>query len=356
MTTLFSPLDLRGSRMRNRIMVAPMCQYSVDGEDGVPTPWHLVHLGAMARGGAGLVMAEATSVVPEGRISPQDTGLWSDEQAQAWAPIVAFIQGQGAMAAVQLAHAGNKASTFRPWSGRGSVPVDGGGWQTVGPSSTGYPGLASPQALTGAQAGEVVAAFVSAAQRALAAGFDTVEVHAAHGYLLHQFLSPLSNDRTDSYGGDLAGRARLLLEVVSAVRAVWPDDRALLVRLSATDWVEGGHSLEDSVVVAGWLRALGTDLIDVSSGGASPDQDITPVPGYQVPLSARIRREAAIPTAAVGMITDPAHAESILASGEADVIALARALLRDPQWPLRAASELGADVEWPAQLRRGRFQ
>lgn len=356
MTTLFSPLDLRGSRMRNRIMVAPMCQYSVEDEDGVPTSWHLVHLGAMARGGAGLVMAEATSVVPEGRISPQDTGLWSDEQAQAWAPIVAFIQGQGAMAAVQLAHAGNKASTFRPWSGRGSVPVDTGGWQTVGPSSTGYPGLASPRALTGAQIGAVVTAFASAAQRAVTAGFDSVEVHAAHGYLLHQFLSPLSNDRTDAYGGDLAGRARLLLEVVSAVRAVWPDDRALLVRMSATDWVRGGHSLDDSVIVAGWLRGLGADLIDVSSGGVSPDQDITPAPGYQVPLSARIRREAAIPTAAVGMITDPAHAESILAGGEADVIALARVLLRDPQWPLRAAFELGADVQWPAQLRRGRFQ
>ncbi len=356
MTTLFSPLDLRGGRMRNRIMVAPMCQYSAEEQDGVPTSWHLVHLGAMARGGAGLVMAEATSVVPEGRISPQDTGLWSDEQAQAWAPIVEFIRGQGALAAVQLAHAGNKASTFRPWSGRGSVPVDAGGWQTVGPSSTGYPGLATPRALTRAQVGEVVTAFTSAAQRALAAGFDTVEVHAAHGYLLHQFLSPLSNDRTDGYGGDLAGRARLLLEVVSAVRAVWPDDRALLVRMSATDWVEGGHSLDDSVVVAGWLRELGTDLIDVSSGGVSPEQDITPAPGYQVPLSARIRREAAIPTAAVGMITDPAHAESILAGGEADVIALARVLLRDPQWPLRAAFELGAEVEWPAQLRRGRFQ
>ncbi|MDH4017110.1 MAG: NADH:flavin oxidoreductase/NADH oxidase [Actinomycetota bacterium] len=356
MTTLFSPLELRGGRMRNRIMVAPMCQYSAEEQDGVPTSWHLVHLGAMARGGAGLVMAEATSVVPEGRISPQDTGLWSAEQTQAWAPIVEFIRGQGALAAVQLAHAGNKASTFRPWSGRGSVPVDAGGWQTVGPSSTGYPGLASPRALTDDQVGEVVTAFTSAAQRALAAGFDIVEVHAAHGYLLHQFLSPLSNDRTDGYGGDLAGRARLLLEVVSAVRAVWPDDQALLVRMSATDWVEGGHSLDDSVVVAGWLRELGTDLIDVSSGGVSPEQDITPSPGYQVPLSARIRREAAIPTAAVGMITDPTHAESILAGGEADVIALARVLLRDPQWPLRAAFELGAEVEWPAQLRRGRFQ
>jgi len=356
MTTLFSPLELRGGRMRNRIMVAPMCQYSAEEQDGVPTSWHLVHLGAMARGGAGLVMAEATSVVPEGRISPQDTGLWSAEQTQAWAPIVEFIRGQGALAAVQLAHAGNKASTFRPWSGRGSVPVDAGGWQTVGPSSTGYPGLASPRALTDDQVGEVVTAFTSAAQRALAAGFDIVEVHAAHGYLLHQFLSPLSNDRTDGYGGDLAGRARLLLEVVSAVRAVWPGDQALLVRMSATDWVEGGHSLDDSVVVAGWLRELGTDLIDVSSGGVSPEQDITPSPGYQVPLSARIRREAAIPTAAVGMITDPTHAESILAGGEADVIALARVLLRDPQWPLRAAFELGAEVEWPAQLRRGRFQ
>jgi 2,4-dienoyl-CoA reductase-like NADH-dependent reductase (Old Yellow Enzyme family) len=294
-------------------------------------------------------------VVPEGRISPQDTGLWSDEQARAWAPIVEFIQGQGAVAGVQLAHAGNKASSYRPWSGRGSVPRAEGGWATVGPSSTGYPGYADPRALTAEELPGVVAAFVSATHRALAAGFDTVEVHAAHGYLLHQFLSPLANDRTDDYGGDLAGRARLLCEVVAAVRAAWPEDRALLVRISATDWATGGHSLDDSVVVARWLRELGVDLIDVSSGGVSPHQDITPGPGYQVPLAARIRTEAGIPTAAVGMITDPAQAEAVLADGSADMVALARVLLRDPQWPLRAAHELGVEAPWPPQLLRGRF-
>ena len=355
MPHLFSPLELRRTRLRNRIMVSPMCQYSVEDQTGVPTDWHLVHLGGLARGGAGLVLAEATSVVPEGRISPQDTGLWSDEQALAWAPIVAFIRGQGAVAGIQLAHAGNKASTYRPWSGRGSVPPDQGGWQTVGPSVHGYPGYAGPRALATEELTGVVDAFVAATQRALAAGFDTVEVHAAHGYLLHQFLSPLSNDRTDGYGGDLTGRSRLLREVVTAVRDAWPEDRALLVRISATDWVTGGHTLEDSVVVAGWLRELGVDLIDVSSGGVSPKQDITPAAGYQVPLAARIRQEAAIPSAAVGMITDPSQAESILAEGSADLVALARVLLRDPQWPLRAAHELGAEGPWPPQLLRGRF-
>jgi 2,4-dienoyl-CoA reductase-like NADH-dependent reductase (Old Yellow Enzyme family) len=354
-THLFSPLSLRGTTLRNRIMVAPMCQYSVEACDGTPTDWHLVHLGAMARGGAGLVMAEATAVVPEGRISPQDTGLWDDAQIGAWRPITAFLATQSAVSAVQLAHAGNKASTYRPWSGRGSVPVDDGGWQTLGPSATGYPGLADPVAMTRADIDAVVAAFAAAAGRALAAGFDVVEVHAAHGYLLHQFLSPLSNDRTDEYGGDLAGRARLLREVVAAVRSVWPEDRAMLVRISATDWVEGGHSLDDSVVVTGWLRELGVDLVDVSSGGVSPDQQITPGPGYQVPLAARIRAEARIATAAVGMITEPAQAEAILADGSADLVALARVLLRDPQWPLRAAHALGVEGPWPPQLLRGRF-
>jgi 2,4-dienoyl-CoA reductase-like NADH-dependent reductase (Old Yellow Enzyme family) len=355
MTHLFSALDLRATHLRNRIMVSPMCQYSVEDQSGIPTPWHLVHLGGLARGGAALVMAEATSVVPEGRISPQDTGLWSEDQMRAWAPIVSFIQGQGAVAGIQLAHAGNKASTYRPWSGKGSVPAAEGGWTTVGPSSTGYPGYAAPRALTIDELPAVVAAFVAATHRALEAGFDTVEIHAAHGYLLHQFLSPLSNDRTDEYGGDLAGRARLLREVVAAVRAAWPEDRALLVRISATDWVAGGHTIDDSVAVAGWLRELGVDLIDVSSGGVSPQQDITPAPGYQVSLAARIRHEAGIPTAAVGMITDPAQAEAILADGSADMVALARVLLRDPQWPLRAAHELGAETRWPPQLLRGRF-
>ena len=354
MTHLFAPFDLRGTHLRNRIMTSPMCQYSA--VDGVPQPWHLVHLGGMARGGVGLVMAEATAVVPEGRISPHDTGLWNDAQAQAWAPIVDFVHSQGAAVGVQLAHAGHKASTHRPWStGRGSVAVAEGGWQTVGPSNTGYPGLAAPEALTQAGIDRVVRAFVAAAQRALAIGFDVIEVHGAHGYLLHEFLSPLANDRTDRYGGDLLGRSRLLQQVVTAVRRAWPEDRALLVRLSATDWAEGGLTIDDTVTVAGWLRDLGVDLIDVSSGGITPEQQLTPEPGYQVPLAAAVRQQAGIPTAAVGLITDPAQAEEILAEGSADLIALARALLRDPQWPLRAAHELGVAVEWPPQLRRGHW-
>jgi 2,4-dienoyl-CoA reductase-like NADH-dependent reductase (Old Yellow Enzyme family) len=299
-TSLFDPLQLRGTRLRNRIMVSPMCMYSA--VDGVPQPWHMVHLGGLARGGAGLVMAEASSVVPEGRISPRDTGMWNDDQARAWAPIVQFVHDQGAVAAIQLAHAGNKASTYWPWaSGRGSVPPEDGGW------------------------------------------------------LLHQFLSPLSNDRTDGYGGDLLGRSRLLQEVAAAVRSEWPNDRPVLVRISATDWVEGGHTLEDSVVVAGWLRDLGVDLIDVSSGGISPEQRIAPSPGYQVGLAARIREGAGIPTAAVGLITEAEQAQALLADGSADLVALARVLLRDPQWPLRAAHELGVEVAWPPQLRRGRW-
>jgi 2,4-dienoyl-CoA reductase-like NADH-dependent reductase (Old Yellow Enzyme family) len=351
MSALFEPLTLRGLTLRNRVMASPMCQYSAI--DGVPQEWHHVHLGGMARGGVALVMTEATSVTPKGRISPEDAGIWSDAHARAWAPIVQFLHSQGALAGMQLAHAGHKASTWRPWADeKGSVPLDHGGWQTVGPTSTGYPGLAAPRALATDELPGVVAAFASAARRALNAGFDTVEVHGAHGYLLHQFLSPLTNHRTDGYGGDLAARARLLLEVVAAVRSEWPDDRPVLVRLSATDWVEGGHDLDASVHVARWLRDLGVDLIDTSSGGISPAQAIPLAPGYQVPFAAAIRREAEIATAAVGLITSPEQAQTILEEGSADMIALARALLRDPQWPLRAAHDLGVEVTWPPQLLR----
>jgi 2,4-dienoyl-CoA reductase-like NADH-dependent reductase (Old Yellow Enzyme family) len=353
-TDLFSPLSLRGATLRNRIMVSPMCQYSA--VDGHPQPWHLVHLGGLARGGAGLVMAEATAVVPEGRITPRDTGIWDDEHISSWAPISGFIHEMGALAGVQLAHAGIKACTWWPWAQeRGTVPIDQGGWQTVGPGDAGYPGLADPRALTTEEVGGVVESFAAAAGRADAAGFDVVEVHAAHGYLLHQFLSPLANDRSDRYGGDLLGRSRLLQEVVVAVRRAWPADKPLLVRISATDWAEGGLTLADTVTVAGWLRDLGADLIDVSSGGASPGQRIPLGPGYQVPLAARIRHEAGVPTAAVGLITEPAQAQAVVAAGSADVVALGRALLREPQWPLRAAHELGADVSWPPQLRRARW-
>jgi 2,4-dienoyl-CoA reductase-like NADH-dependent reductase (Old Yellow Enzyme family) len=357
MAHLFEPLELRGTVLRNRIMVSPMCMYSAVA--GVPQPWHLAHLGGLARGGAGLVMAEATAVRPDGRISPRDTGLWSDEQADAWAPITAFVRSQGAAPGIQLAHAGHKAGTYWPWAGpRGSVPPGDGpddGWARVGPSATGYPGLAAPRALATDELPGLVAAFAAAAERADAAGFEVVEVHAAHGYLLHQFLSPMTNDRTDRYGGDLLGRSRLLQEVVTAVRAAWPEQRPLLVRISATDWVEGGLTVEDSVVVAGWLRDLGADLVDVSSGGASPEQQIPVGPGYQVPLARRIREGAGIRTAAVGLVTEPEQAEAIVAEGSADLVALGRALLRDPHWPLRAATALGAAVEWPAQYRQARW-
>jgi 2,4-dienoyl-CoA reductase-like NADH-dependent reductase (Old Yellow Enzyme family) len=352
MSLLLSPHTLRGVTARNRIWVAPMCQYSA--VDGLPGDWHLVHLGARAVGGAGVVLTEATAVSPEGRISPQDTGIWTDEQAQVWARIVAFVQEQGALAGIQLAHAGRKGSSRRPWEGRGAVAPEDGGWVPVGPTAEPYPGLAQPAALDAAGIAQVRADFVAATRRALDAGFDLVEVHAAHGYLLHEFLSPLSNTRTDAYGGDLAGRMRLVLEVVEDVRAAWPQDKPLVLRISASDWVEGGWTVEDSVALAKEAAARGVDLVDCSSGGNSPDQSITPGPGYQVPFAAQVRRDAGVPTGAVGLLTDPAQAEQVLAEGSADVVLLARELLRDPHWPLHAAEALGSDVAWPPQYERAR--
>ena len=352
MSMLFSPHVLRGVTARNRIWVAPMCQYSA--VDGLPGDWHLVHLGARAVGGAGVVLTEATAVSPEGRISPQDTGLWNDAQRDAWSRVVAFVRAQGALAGVQLAHAGRKGSTRRPWEGRSAVAPQDGGWQPVGPTADPYPGLATPAALDEAGIAEVRADFVAATARALAAGFDLVEVHAAHGYLLHEFLSPLSNTRTDAYGGDLTGRMRLVLEVVEDVRAAWPQDRPLVLRISASDWVEGGWTVEDSVALAKEAAARGVDLVDCSSGGNSADQVVSPGPGYQVPFAAQVRRDAGVATGAVGMLTDPAQAEQVLADGSADVVLLARELLRDPHWPLRAATALGAEVAWPVQYERAR--
>ena len=356
MSLLFEPLVLRGATARNRVWVAPMCQYSAapSGPDaGVPTDWHLVHLGSRAVGGAGAVIAEATAVSPEGRISPRDTGLWNDAQAAAWSRVVAFVQEQGALAGVQLAHAGRKASSHRPWEGRGPVLPEDGGWTPVGPSELAFPGLAQPAALDEAGIAKVRADFVAATRRAVTAGFDVVEVHAAHGYLLHEFLSPLSNTRTDGYGGDLAGRMRLVLEVVEDVRAAWPDDRPLLLRISASDWVEGGWTPEDSVALAKEAAARGVDLVDCSSGG-NVLADIPVGPGYQVPFAAQVRRDAGVPTGAVGLLTDPEQAEQVLAEGSADVVLLARELLRDPYWPLRAAGALGAEVTWPVQYDRAR--
>ncbi|UNK41516.1 NADH:flavin oxidoreductase/NADH oxidase [Luteimonas sp. S4-F44] len=351
MSDLFSPLAQRALTLRNRIAVSPMCQYSA--VDGMPDHWHLVHLGSRAVGGAGLVIAEATAVLPEGRIAPEDVGLWNDAQTQAWASIAAFVRAQGAVPGVQLAHAGRKASTYAPWRGHGAVAQEDGGWQVVAPSASAYSArYPAPVALDADGIAGVVAAFRAAAQRALAAGFELVELHAAHGYLLHQFLSPLSNTRDDAWGGSFEGRTRLVLEVVDAVREVWPERLPLWVRLSATDWVEGGWDVEQSVALARLLAPRGVDLLDVSSGGLSPDQKIELGPGYQVPFARRIRAEAGIATGAVGLITTPEQAERIVADGDADVVLLARELLRDPYFPRRAAQVLGAALEPPAQYQR----
>jgi 2,4-dienoyl-CoA reductase-like NADH-dependent reductase (Old Yellow Enzyme family) len=348
---LLDPIKLGALELRNRIVVSPMCQYS--SPDGVPTDWHLVHLGSRAVGGAGLVFTEASSVSPEGRISPDDAGIWNDAQAGAWSRIVAFIRGQGAVAGVQLAHAGRKASTDAPWRGGGPLDAGHGGWTPVAPSAIpfdeGYP---VPAALDAAGIAKVVADFRAAAQRASAAGFDVIELHGAHGYLLHQFLSPLSNTRTDQYGGALENRARLLREVIAAVREAWPAPKPLWVRLSATDWAEGGWDIDECVQLARMLRNDGVDVIDVSSGGSVPHPKVPAGPGYQVPFASRIRREAGIATATVGLITDARQAEDILQRGDADLVEMARELLRDPYFPRRAAKELDAAIRAPEQYER----
>ncbi|WP_298455681.1 NADH:flavin oxidoreductase/NADH oxidase [uncultured Cellulomonas sp.] len=351
---LFSPLTLRGTTFANRVWLAPMCQYSA--ADGVPDDWHLVHLASRAAGGFGLVIAEATAVVPEGRITPQDTGLWNDTQVVAWRRVTDSVHANGSSAGIQLAHAGRKASTFRPWSPiQGSVPTADGGWPTVAPSATAFPGYDAPVAMTAEQVRQVPRDFAAAARRAREAGFDVVEVHAAHGYLLHQFLSPLSNERTDEYGGSLENRARLLVETVDAVRGTWPEDRPLLVRVSATDWVEGGLTVEEVTQVAKDLAGHGVDLVDVSTGG-NAHASIPVGPGYQVPAARAVREGSGLPVAAVGLIESPQQAESILVDGAADVVLLGRAALREPYWPLRAAHELrvpAADAGWPVQYERG---
>jgi 2,4-dienoyl-CoA reductase-like NADH-dependent reductase (Old Yellow Enzyme family) len=353
MARLFTPLTLRDVTMRNRLWVSPMCQYSA--VDGVPQEWHHTHLAQFASGGAGLIVAEATAVSPEGRISPQDTGLWNDEQRDAWAPIVAAIRSRGAVAGVQLAHAGRKASTWWPFSGRrGSVAADEGGWTTVAPSAIAFDGFAEPVALDLAGIDRVVADFAAAARRAVAAGFQVLELHGAHGYLLHQFLSPLSNLRDDEYGGSLENRARLLLRVLDAVTDAAPGV-PVIVRFSATDWADGGWDADETATVAGWAAERGADFFDISSGGLVAHQKLTTGPGYQVPLAARVRREAGVPVNAVGMIDDAAHAERVLAEDAADAVMAGREWLRDPHYALRAATELGADIDyWPKQYLRAR--
>lgn len=352
MSLLHSPLTLRGTTVRNRAWVSPMCQYS--SLDGHPTAWHLVHLGSFARGGAGLVMTEATAVLPQGRISPADAGLWNDDQAEGYAPIVTFVHGQGAAIGFQLAHAGRKASTAVPWQGHGSVPPGEGGWLTVAPSALAFDDLPPPEAMTRAQIDEAVAAFAAAAVRADQMGADVVEIHAAHGYLLHEFLSPISNRRADNYGGSFENRSRALVRVVDAVRAVWPDNRPLFVRISATDWVEGGWTLEESVDLARILGRHGVDLVDVSSGGLDPAQQIPVGPGYQVPHAHTIRRQSGVATSAVGHITEPVQAEQALVAGSADAVMLGRAMLRDPHWAARSAGVLDGDEPWPAPYARAR--
>jgi 2,4-dienoyl-CoA reductase-like NADH-dependent reductase (Old Yellow Enzyme family) len=350
---LFSPIQLAGITVRNRVFVSPMCEYS--SQDGFSSDWHLVHLGSRAVGGAGLIITEASAVLAEGRITPQDLGIWKDEHIGGLKRIVDFVHGQGARIGVQLAHAGRKASMTRPWDPeqRYLSPKEGG-WQNVmAPSAVPFAAnFGQPVELDLAGIQTVTRAFVKATERAMEAGFDTVELHAAHGYLLHEFLSPLSNRRTDQYGGSFENRIRLLVEVVDAVRATLPAELPLLVRISASDWFEGGWDIDQSVALAKVLKLHRVDLIDVSSGGMTPQQVIAVGPGYQTPLAERIRKEAEIVTGTVGMITDATQAEHILRTGQADVVLLARELLREPYWPLHAATQLGDVASWPAQYLR----
>jgi 2,4-dienoyl-CoA reductase-like NADH-dependent reductase (Old Yellow Enzyme family) len=352
MAHLFDSFTVRDVTFQNRIAVSPMCQYSC--EDGVANEWHFVHLGSRAVGGAGLVMAEATAVTPEGRISPQDLGLWSDDHIEPLRRITRFVHAQSSIAGIQLGHAGRKASTYRPWDGHGAVPEALGGWRNViAPSALAFAeGYAIPGALTEMEIQAVVNAFAEAGRRACDAGFCVVEIHAAHGYLLHQFLSPFSNRRQDRYGGSFENRTRLVREVVSAVRGGWQERLPLFVRISATDWEAGGWDLEQSVELARHLKPLGVDLIDCSSGGNVPQAKIPVSPGYQTPFAERIRRDAGIATGAVGLISMPEQADEIIRKGQADLVLLAREFLRDPYWPLHAARELGHEVPWPVQYLR----
>jgi len=353
MSKLFSPLELRSITFRNRIFVSPMCQYS--SHDGLANSWHLVHLGSRAVGGAGLVMVEATAVSPEGRISPNDCGLWSESHVEAFAPIARFLSEQGAVPGVQLAHAGRKGSCAVPWQGGTPLDVTSGGWQPLAPSAipfdTGHP---LPHAVTLEEMDLIEAQFQASARRSLVAGFKVVEVHMAHGYLLHEFLSPLVNQRSDNYGGSLENRLRFPLRVVEAVREEWPERLPLFVRISATDWVPGGWDIDQSIILARLLKEKGVDLIDCSSGFAVPNEKVPFGPGFQVPFAAKVRAEAGIASGAVGFIIEPAQAEQIVATGQADAVFLARQMLRDPYWPLHAAKTLHVDVPWPNQYLRAK--
>jgi 2,4-dienoyl-CoA reductase-like NADH-dependent reductase (Old Yellow Enzyme family) len=348
---IFDPLEIRGTKLPNRIVVSPMCEYS--STDGFANDWHLVHLGSRAVGGAGGVFTEATAVTPEGRISPQDLGIWKDAHIEFLARITKFVRSQGAIPGIQLAHAGRKGSTVRPWEGARAVPISEGGWKPVAPTARAFAdAYAVPEELNLDGIRKVVQAFADAARRACDAGFGIIEIHSAHGYLLHEFLSPLSNERFDAYGGSFENRTRLLKEVISAVRRIWPEDRPLFVRISATDWLENGWDLDQSVELVRQLAPLGVDLVDCSSGGILPGAKIPIGPLYQVPFAERIRQETGVPTGAVGMITTPAEADQILREGKADLIIMAREFLRKPYWPLEAAHKLGYSVSWPVQYLR----
>lgn len=353
MSKLFSPLSIRGITLKNRIAVSPMCQYSC--VDGMVTDWHLVHLGSRAIGGAALIMTEATAVAPEGRISPDDAGIWNDAQAEAFRKIAGFIYSANTVPGIQLAHAGRKASTYAPGKGDGEVKPENGGWPTLAPSairfSDSYP---QPKEMTKNDIHNLVEQFRKAADRSVQAGFKLIEIHAAHGYLLHEFLSPLSNKRYDEYGGSFENRIRILIEVLGAIRSILPESFPVIVRISSTEWVEGGWDIEQSVQLARKLKESGADLIDASSGGNISHARIPVGPGYQVPFAERIKRESGIMTGAVGLITLPEQAEQIIAGGRADIVLLAREMLRNPYWPLAAARQLKVDIEWPRQYLRAK--
>lgn len=356
-SALFEPITLRQTEFRNRLWVPAMCQYSVEKRDGVPTPWHLVHLGSFAVGGAGAIVTEATAVVPEGRISPQDLGIWNDAQRDAYRPIVDFVHGEGSKIGVQLAHAGRKASTPRTWEPQnGTLSEAEHGWPIVGPSAIAFEGYDTPRALTADEVAGVAQAFVDGAVRSRDAGFDFVELHAAHGYLIHQFLSPLSNERTDQYGGSLENRARLVLDIVRGIRAALGDEFPIVVRFSATDWVDGGWDEHETATVSSWARDAGADLFDISSGGIAANASIPVGPGYQVPLAASVRADGQVETGAVGLILTPQQAEEIVEKGQADVVFVGREFLRDPHFALRAAFELGVELPYyPQQYHRAPF-
>lgn len=353
-TLLFSPIQFRELKIKNRLFVSPMCQYSA--VEGTAQDWHLVHLGTRASGGAGLVMAEAAGVSPEGRISPDDLGIWNEQHAKALKPVTQFIHTQGAVSAIQLAHAGRKAGTASPWKGSKPVPLTEGGWVPYGPSPIAYgEGYQTPKEMTEADIQKVIQDFVNSAKLSQKAGFQVVEVHMAHGYLLHEFLSPLTNQRKDQYGGSLENRMRFPLAVAKAVRDFWPQNLPVFVRISASDWAEGGWDIQESIQLVQELQKLGIDLIDCSSGGNVSWQKIPVVPGYQVPFAEKIKKETSIAVGAVGLITKPQQAEEILQTKKADVIFMARELLRNPYWPLVAAHELNEKIDWPKQYLRGTF-